>query len=108
MIRIVIEAILWLMNKFVPDGMKVYVLGVIGIVAGLALMSVGDFVNGGMLLWGGLLGLAGRHTAEKLMEGIKDNLTHLAQIRDMQDKALDLPELPVPDMNPQTEEFLRG
>lgn len=68
--RAIIPPLLSLMNKIVPDGMKVYAVALVGIVFAITLFVSGDYTNGGMLLWFSVLALAGRHTAEKLTDTI--------------------------------------
>ena len=71
----VVELLLSVTHRFVPDGMKVYALAIIGMVAGVAQLAFGDYSVGGMVLWMSLLAFAGRNTAAKLDSDIKAALT---------------------------------
>ena len=61
----VVELLLSVTHRFVPDGM----------VAGVAQLAFGDYSVGGFTLWMSLLAFAGRNTAAKLDSDIKAALT---------------------------------
>ncbi len=65
-----VTLLITMLNYIVPDGMKVYVLSIIGIVVGILAMWAGDATTGGTLIWGSLLALSGRHSVEKLSNTI--------------------------------------
>ena len=70
----VVELLLSVTHRFVPDGMKVYALAIIGMVAGVAQLAFGDYSTGGFILWMSLLALVGRNTVAKLDSDIKVSL----------------------------------
>ena len=71
----VVELLLGVTHRFIPDGMKVYALAIIGLMVGVSQLAFGDYSVGGFTLWMSLLALAGRNTAAKLDSNIKAALT---------------------------------
>ena len=96
---IVAELLLKVLGWFIPDNMKVYALSAMAVIAGGAMLYLGDYDVGSSLIITGLMGIAGRHTAEKMQSDIQVaiSLTNKRERSPTPLSAENLPELPIAD-----------